>query len=154
MKSPEVKFLGLTWVGWLNVVILQFLFVRLGYGASGQWQLLKGILPLTGWWSDYIYLKSFVPFFYEQVSPQSNTRWWHARAYYDVRRRHVVMVIYPFHYLVLAAWWLNLRWSEYRHRESWIDRQISTTGFNRVMSAARESGKNFGSIPDVEMNNK
>lgn len=52
MKNPSKSFLGYTWVGWLNIVVLQWFFVRLGYGD--KWTILKGIVPLTGWWSDYI----------------------------------------------------------------------------------------------------
>jgi hypothetical protein len=51
MRNPQKFFLGKTWVGWLNRIILQWFFVRLGYG--NQWRLMWGIVPLTGWWSDY-----------------------------------------------------------------------------------------------------
>jgi len=62
MKKPKRKFLTNTWVGWLNILILQWLFIRLAYVTDTEkpdwcgWKLQKGIVPLTGWWSDYIYI--------------------------------------------------------------------------------------------------
>lgn len=51
IKNPGKMMLGLTWVGWLNVLFLQWFFCRLSYGD--RWRMLLGIIPLTGWWSDY-----------------------------------------------------------------------------------------------------
>lgn len=58
MINPKRKFLGFTWVGWLNILLFQWLFVRLAYGD--RWRVLKWILPLTGWWSDYRYIGKHV----------------------------------------------------------------------------------------------
>lgn len=67
---------GLTWLGVLNFVVLQWFGVRLArtiwreevprycYGSTTMvyttdiferrgWRLLRWIVPLTGWWSDY-----------------------------------------------------------------------------------------------------
>ena len=55
MQNPKRVFLGKTWVGWLNIMILQWFFIRLGYGE--KWRLLRWIVPCTGWWSDYVYVK-------------------------------------------------------------------------------------------------
>lgn len=56
--------LELTWVGMLNFFILQWLFVRLGReiknGKSKNFKLMFFILPLTGWWGDYIYLFDYL----------------------------------------------------------------------------------------------
>jgi hypothetical protein len=54
MKNPTKLFFDKTWVGWLNVIILQWLFIRLSYG--GEWKILKVIIPGTGWFSDYMYV--------------------------------------------------------------------------------------------------
>jgi len=51
MKNPTKTLFGLTWVGWLNFILLQWLFVRLAYGDG--WHLLLWPLPLRGWWNDY-----------------------------------------------------------------------------------------------------
>jgi len=51
MKPPSTRVLGLTWVGWLNITMLQWFFVRLSYGA--RWRMLTGIVPLSGWWNRY-----------------------------------------------------------------------------------------------------
>lgn len=58
MKKPKHKFLGRTWVGWLNILLLQWFFIRLGY--SKEWKLLRWVVPWTGWWSDYIWVKKKV----------------------------------------------------------------------------------------------
>lgn len=54
MKNPTKKFIGKTWVGWLNIILLQWLFVRLSYGD--KWRLLTGIIPMTGWNTSYRYV--------------------------------------------------------------------------------------------------
>lgn len=58
MKYPDKEFCGFTWVGWLNIFILQWFFVRL-QGAieedgKTQWQIIIPVVPLTGWFSDYV----------------------------------------------------------------------------------------------------
>jgi hypothetical protein len=61
MKAPKRKFLGKSWVGWLNIFILQWLFIRLAYSINLNRQhtkyiILKWIVPTTGWWSDFVYI--------------------------------------------------------------------------------------------------
>jgi hypothetical protein len=51
MKMPSKTLFGKTWVGWLNVLLFQWFFVRLSYGTKWSW--LTGVVPCTGWWSDY-----------------------------------------------------------------------------------------------------
>jgi hypothetical protein len=51
--------LGNSWVGWLNIIILQWFFVRLFYqlkdnGEILGYGLLLPVVPLTGWWNDYV----------------------------------------------------------------------------------------------------
>jgi hypothetical protein len=55
IKSPRKTFLGFTWVGWLNIIILQWFFIRLSYCVYPlkNWRIIFGIYPLTGWWSDF-----------------------------------------------------------------------------------------------------
>lgn len=53
------KLFGYSWVGWLNIVFLQWFFIRLFYSVSyqdnvGSYGLIFPIVPLTGWWGDYI----------------------------------------------------------------------------------------------------
>lgn len=50
---------GENWVGWLNLIVLQWFFVRLFYSMNDAGQiehygLFFPIVPLTGWRSDYI----------------------------------------------------------------------------------------------------
>lgn len=47
--------------------------------------------------------------------------WWMKRAYYDCMRREIVMVAFPLNYIVSLAWWLNLKWGEFRHKPTWLD---------------------------------
>ena len=49
------------WLGRLNFLVLQWFFVRLARevnqdGSHIRWVWGKGVVPLTGWWSDFIYL--------------------------------------------------------------------------------------------------
>lgn len=47
-----------TWVGWLNFLVLQWLFIRLArvtHSAGTDWAVLRWVVPLTGWFSDYIW---------------------------------------------------------------------------------------------------
>ncbi len=62
--------------------------------------------------------------FYKRVHYACITPSYMAKAYYDVRRKEKVMVLFPFHYAVMFVWWLNLKWSCYRHKPSWIDKMV------------------------------
>lgn len=62
--------------------------------------------------------------FYERIGCEFRTRPYQCRAYYSVEHNQNVMVLFPFHYAVQFAWWLNMQWSRYRYRKSWIDTQI------------------------------
>ncbi len=59
MKHPTRTLLRLTWVGWLNVLVLQWGFVRLSYGD--RWRVLWLVVPLTGWCSPYVYVGRRAP---------------------------------------------------------------------------------------------
>ena len=49
----------MTWLKLLNVIVLQWFFVRLAKIVDTKtkiivgWDFLRWIVPLTGWWSDY-----------------------------------------------------------------------------------------------------
>jgi hypothetical protein len=50
-----------TRLGLLNFLVLQWFFVRLQEtttlkGEHIRWDLLKGVVPLTGWWGGYVRL--------------------------------------------------------------------------------------------------
>ncbi len=59
------------------------------------------------------------------------THWWMKCAYRDYARREAIMVAWPLNYVVQLAWAINLAWSRYRHKPSWIDREVS----KRISSA-------------------
>jgi len=67
-----------------------------------------------------------VRFVYESVPTYCYTKWWHGRAFYDVRRNRNVMVIYPLHWIVNFSWWLNWKWNAHRGKETWIDRMVKS----------------------------
>jgi hypothetical protein len=51
-------FFGSSWIGWLNIIVMQWLFVRLFYiqednGQISGYGILFPIFPLTGWWNGY-----------------------------------------------------------------------------------------------------
>lgn len=50
IENPTKELFGLTWVGWLNAMILQWLGMRLGYGD--RWRVILGVWPLTGWFKN------------------------------------------------------------------------------------------------------
>ena len=60
--------------------------------------------------------------FREELPTCCVPRWWHGRAYYCPMRGKNIMVIYPFHWLVNLAWWINHRWCRHKGKRSWIDR--------------------------------
>lgn len=48
----------MTWVGWLNRLLLQWFCIRLAYeidedGKKTNFEILKWVVPLTGWKADY-----------------------------------------------------------------------------------------------------
>jgi len=52
----------MTWLGYLNFVVLQWFFVRYARvtddrGETVGFRWLGPILPLSGWWSDYRWVK-------------------------------------------------------------------------------------------------
>jgi len=47
-----------TWLGLVNFFIFQWFFVRLRKtsdmdGSNVEWSFIKGIVPLTGWWTKF-----------------------------------------------------------------------------------------------------
>ena len=54
MKNPKKKLFCYTWVGWLNIILLQWFFIRLAYGS--KWKIIGPIVPMTGWKNNFIYI--------------------------------------------------------------------------------------------------
>lgn len=59
--TKRKSFFGHTWLGWLNLIILQWFFIRLAEELDLQnmhrkWTILRWVIPTTGWKSDYIFL--------------------------------------------------------------------------------------------------
>jgi hypothetical protein len=51
----------MTWLGWLNILIIQWFFIRLARvlddnGNTIKFKIIGIIVPVTGWFSDYIYV--------------------------------------------------------------------------------------------------
>lgn len=53
---------AISWLFWINFLIFQWFFIRLGhkYNYSQKkfirWEFIGFILPLTGWWNNYIWI--------------------------------------------------------------------------------------------------
>lgn len=64
MQLDFLKYTGGSWLGYLNFLILQWFFIRLAKVVDTKTQKtirytwLIGIVPLTGWWNKYKYVKS------------------------------------------------------------------------------------------------
>lgn len=61
------RFLGLSWMGWLNVFIIQWFFIRLARYYTDDteeqgYMIVKWIVPMTGWsfspWKRYKFIGS------------------------------------------------------------------------------------------------
>ena len=52
-------------------------------------------------------------------------------AYFDFSRNERVMVAFPLNYAVSFAWLLNLKWGEFRHKPTWIDRLANSHLFKK-----------------------
>lgn len=63
MNLKELK--RSSWLGYLNFYILQWFCIRLGRVGKFEndefvqtgWTIVRYIFPLTGWWSDYRWIK-------------------------------------------------------------------------------------------------
>lgn len=48
------------WLLWVNFLVVQWFFVRIAIvvHADGrvEWHPLRYVIPLTGWWSNYVWL--------------------------------------------------------------------------------------------------
>lgn len=91
------------------------------------WVLRYLINPIWGkrWPEKRSRLSRFLEIFYEKIPTHQVSKWWQCKAFYSFRKNKDLMVIFPFHYVVNFFWWLNLRWSIYSHKPSWIDQEIS-----------------------------
>ena len=62
MKQPQPIAWGYSWLGLLNMILLQWTLWRLQLtidkqtGVVSRWAMVGPILPLSGWWSGYVYL--------------------------------------------------------------------------------------------------
>lgn len=56
-----------SWLFWINFLYLQWFFIRLGkrydYNQKeySTWEFIGFMFPLTGWWTDYIWVWRFKP---------------------------------------------------------------------------------------------
>ena len=68
---------------------------------------------------------------YRRVNTYCTTPWWMVHAYFDFSRNERVMVAFPLNYAVSFAWLLNLKWGEFRHKPTWIDRLANSHLFKK-----------------------
>lgn len=58
MHTPRIRIYGWSWLGVVNFLLFQWLFVRLQGSFENNSDNMKlswlvGVVPLTGWWSRY-----------------------------------------------------------------------------------------------------
>jgi hypothetical protein len=56
-----VKLSDHTWLGWLNLLLVQWSFFRIARrvdlkGKQTGWSILGPVLPMTGWGSPYVWI--------------------------------------------------------------------------------------------------
>ena len=58
MKNVRKNYLGNTWLGWINILLFQWFFVRLAEekGRKRRWVFIGFIWPTTGWNTEYKYV--------------------------------------------------------------------------------------------------
>jgi hypothetical protein len=67
---------------------------------------------------------SRVPWLYEWVDEGVMPRRLHARAYASFMTYRMLMVLWPFHYVVIAVMWFDYKWNAYRTSATIIDKEI------------------------------
>jgi hypothetical protein len=50
---------------------------------------------------------------------------WMAFAFYSVERNRCLFVMYPFHFVLAALWWVQDRWARHTDNPSWIECEVS-----------------------------
>jgi hypothetical protein len=49
--------------------------------------------------------------------------YWMKSAYFDYKINSAMYVIFPLNYIVQFVWFLNLAWSKFKSKPSWIDKK-------------------------------
>ena len=80
--------------------------------------------------------KRIIGLFYERCPNYCLTRRWMASAYFDYCTNQSLMVLWPFHYVVMFVHWIGYRWDRHRHKRSWIDRMVNEA----VLQTAKDQG--------------
>ncbi|WP_395739297.1 hypothetical protein [Prosthecobacter sp.] len=47
-----------------------------------------------------------------------------AFAFYTARTNRALFVLFPFHYLIALAWWIQDKWAKAALAPSWIDQEV------------------------------
>jgi hypothetical protein len=62
---------------------------------------------------------------------------WMAFAYYSAVRNQCLFVIYPFHFIVAIAWWIQDRWARHTGNPSWIENEVEARVRHHIASTTR-----------------
>ena len=66
-----IKFSELSFIGWINVLIIQWIFIRIWYSTDNKYGILFPIVPLSGWnGNKFIPQKFFVVELYKGTQRQ------------------------------------------------------------------------------------
>lgn len=69
--------------------------------------------------------KRLASYLYEWKPGHIRPKRYHAVAFHSPWRKYeALMVLYPFHYLVMFTYWLNMKWCLHCGKPSWIDKMI------------------------------
>lgn len=83
--------------------------------------------------------------FYRRLRPWFQSPSWMQRAYYDAAYDEVVFVIFPLSTVVSWLWKLNLAWSQFRSKPSWVEEEVEAR-IRRRMEEIRQ----FQSTPTIQ----
>ena len=72
----KIKWFEMTWIGWLNRLVLQWFFIRLAGAYDSETEkrmyflILRWIKPTTGWNDEFYFVKRKPPLCFWDVVPK------------------------------------------------------------------------------------
>jgi hypothetical protein len=62
--------------------------------------------------------------FYQYVTPNFKSPRHMGFSHYKAEYNKYLFVIYPFHYVISIAWWVQLKWAMHTNKPSWIELEV------------------------------
>ncbi len=84
------------------------------------------VATLCCWWSWLCATlkRPLPPLIHEWVREGIIPPWWMGFVTYSYRRKRLLFVIYPLHYLVMLWWWVQDKWARHTKHASWIEEEL------------------------------